>query len=139
MKLKLAIKKQIKIKPDVLEEKINNYLKNNFYRIVEKQAGYIIFVNDEYSDRKRARSDFHTRIGKGKFEFSYSSDQETSATLIYFTSLSYYFFLIMASSAFGIYTNNIIMPVVFSFVLAVPYVYRIMYLNQHVFNEILEQ
>ena len=32
MKIKLGIQRRVNVQPDVLEEKINKYLKNNFYR-----------------------------------------------------------------------------------------------------------
>lgn len=138
MKVKFSIKREIQLQPNVLEEKIDGYLKSNFYRVTERGSGYIIFVEDEFSDRRKSRSDFHTRIGGGKFEFNNSVENETSVQLIYFTSLSYYVFLVMLFSAFGIYTNNIIMPIVFSIVLTAPILYRAYYLNMYVFKEIME-
>ncbi|EOR92769.1 hypothetical protein ADIARSV_4051 [Arcticibacter svalbardensis MN12-7] len=44
----------------------------------------------------------------------------------------------MLFCAFGIYTNNIVMPIVFSFALTLPIFYKIFYLNEHVFKEIME-
>ena|GEM_PF-3096358 len=138
MKFKYKIKRILKTRPEVLEEKVTNYLTKNSYRITEKGSGYIIFIEDEFSDRRISRSDFHTRIGEGKFVFNYSAENETSVELIYFTSVVYYVVLIMIVCAFGIYTNNIIMPIVFSIVLTAPILYRFFYLNEHVFNEIME-
>jgi len=63
MKIKISINKHVQLQPDVLEEKINRYLKQNFYRVIERGPGFVIFIDDEYSDRKRFRSDYHTRIG----------------------------------------------------------------------------
>ena len=63
--MKCKIKETFNIPPDVLEEKIVMYLKKNAYRITEKGLGYIIFTEDEYSERRIARSDFHTKIGEG--------------------------------------------------------------------------
>lgn len=138
MKIKLKIKEILKIQPDVLEEKINTYLIQNSYRIVEKGSGYIIFIDDEFSDRRRSRSDFHTRIGEGKFQFNYSAEQETAVELIYLTPTSHYIFLVMLFSAFGIYVGNFIMPIVISLFLTLPILWRIFYLNEHVFNEIMQ-
>ena len=59
MKLKLSIQRQVELQPDILEEKINTYLKKNFYRVTERGLGFVIFIDDEYSDRKRPRSDYH--------------------------------------------------------------------------------
>lgn len=137
-KLKLKIKRIFKIQPEILEEKINTYLKHNSYRIIEKSPGYIIFIDDEFSDRRRSRSDFHTRIGEGKFQFDYLSEGETTVELIYLTPLSHCFFLVMLFSAFGIYVDNFIMPIVISLFLTLPILWRIFYLNEHVFDEIME-
>jgi len=138
MKFKYKIKRTLHIRAEVLEEKISTYLNKNSYRITERGPGYIIFMEDEFSDRKKSRSDFHNRIGEGKFVFNNSVDQETSAELIYLTSVSYYMFLVMLFCAFGIYTNTIVMSIVSSFALAIPILYKILYLNVHVFEEIME-
>ena len=138
MNIKLKIKRKFKIQPDILEKKINTYLLANSYRITERGRGYIIFVEDEFSDRRKSRSDFHTRIGNGKFVFNYVADDETFVELIYFTSVSYYVVLVMFFCVFGIYTNNFIMPIVFSFALTIPVLTKIGYLNERVFKEILE-
>lgn len=136
MKIKLSIKRQVQLEPNVLEEKIDKYLKKNFYRVIERGAGFVIFIDDEYSDRKTFKSDYHTRIGEGKFEF-HSTDQETSVKLIYLTSVLYPIFLMMLFAGAGMYTKSFT-PILFSFAFALPIAYKIYYLNQHVFNEILE-
>ena len=84
MKLKLSIKRQVQLQPEILEGKINTYLKKNFYRIIERGPGFVTFIDDEYSERKRPRSDYHTRIGEGKFEFN-ATGHETAVKLIYLT------------------------------------------------------
>ena len=138
MKFKLKIEKVINIQPDVLEKKIETYLTNNFYRITERGLGYIIFTEDEFSNRKRSRSDFRTRIGNGKFIFGENIGDEIRVELIYFTSISDYIVIVMLVCAFGIYIKNIVMPIVFSIVLAIPILVKIPYLNEHVFKELLE-
>jgi len=138
MKFKYKIKRTLQTQPGVLEEKVTTYLIKNSYRITEKGPGYIIFIEDEFSDRRRARSDFHTRIGEGKFIFNNVINDETSVELIYLTSVSYYVVLVILACAFGVYTSTLIMPIVFSIALAMPILYRIFYLNSHVFNEIME-
>jgi len=137
MKVKFSIKKQVQLPTDVLQEKIDIYLKNNFYRIIDRGPGFIIFIDDEYSDRKRFRSDYHTRIGEGKFEF-FATGQVTIVKLIYLTSVLYPILLMMLFVAFGMY-NKSFMPIVFSFAFLLPIIYKIYYLNGHVFNEILER
>ncbi|MBB6237000.1 hypothetical protein HDC90_001617 [Pedobacter sp. AK013] len=137
MKFKYKIKKTLQIEADLLEEKINRYLIKNSYRITERGLGYIIFVEDEFSDRRRSKSDFHTRIGEGKFVFN-SINHETIVELIYLTSVSYFVVLVMLVCAFGIYTNNIVMPILSSFALTLPILFKIFYLNEHVFKEIME-
>ena len=136
--MKCKIKETFNIRPDVLEEKIVMYLKKNAYRITEKGLGYIIFTEDEYSERRIARSDFHTRMGEGKFVFSYSACDETNVELIYLTSVTFFAVLVMLQCAFGIYANDFIMPIVMSLFLILPILFRIFYLNQHVFVEIVE-
>lgn len=138
MKFRYKIKGIINTETSVIEKKINAYLLNNSYRITERGSKHIIFTEDEFSDRRRSRSDFHTRIGGGKFLFGEKTDDGTCVELIYFTSISYYMVLVMLVCAFGIYTKNIIMPIVFSIVLAMPILYKIIYLNEHVFKEIQE-
>jgi len=138
MNFKYKIKETLQVRFEALEEKIETYLKNNSYRITARGNGYIIFVEDEFSDRRRARSDFHKRIGEGKFVFKYLTDDETSLELIYLTSFSYYMFLVMCVSAFGIYLNTVIMPIVMSMALALPFLLKIGYLNAHVFDEVMQ-
>lgn len=136
MKIKFRIKKKTQIQSDVLEEKINEYLNKNFYRIVDRGPGFIIFIDDEYSDRKRFRSDYHTRIGEGKFEFHFTG-QETDVKLIYLTPVLYPIFLMMLFAAAGMYSKSF-MPIFFSFGFSLPIFYKVYYLKEHVFNEILE-
>ncbi|MEJ2881847.1 hypothetical protein [Pedobacter sp. GR22-6] len=138
MKFKYKIKKSLKIDPKVLEEKINTYLLNNHYRIVERAPGYIIFMEDEFSNRRQSRSDFHNRIGEGKFIFTEKTDDGIYLELIYLTSLSYYIVTVMLVTTFGVYTNNIIMPIVISLALTTPILYKIIKVNERVFKEILE-
>lgn len=138
MKLRLKIKRTLRVEPDVLEQKINTYLTTNSYRITETGSGYIIFAEDEFSDRRRSRSDFHNRIGEGKFEYESISKEETNVRLIYLTSISEYILIVLFFSAIGIYTNNIIMPIVFSFAFTMPILYKIYCLNLRVFEEIME-
>lgn len=137
MNFKYKIKVTHKVRLEILEGKIDTYLKNNSYRITERGLGYIIFAEDEFSDRRKSRYDFHRRIGEGKFIFKFLTDEETSVELIYLTSLSYYMFLILSLSAFGIYLNTIIMPIVMSTALTFPILLKIFYLNEHVFDEIM--
>ncbi|SDE45732.1 hypothetical protein SAMN05216464_106210 [Mucilaginibacter pineti] len=138
MKIKRHIQKETPIELDVVEEKIEKYLKKNFYRITERGPGFVIFIEDELSNRKRSRSDYHTRIGEGKFVFDYSADQDTIVELIYLTDISYNVFLATLVCAFGIYVNHIVMPIVMSLALTLPVFFKIIYLNGHVFEEILE-
>jgi hypothetical protein len=136
MKIKLNIKQQIDMPIHELEEKIDKYLKENSYRILERGNGFIYFINDEFSNRKGKRSDIHSRIGEGKFEF-YSNDHGTFVKLIYLTPILYPFLIIMAFIGIGIHVKSIT-PVLMSFAFCLPVIYRIYYLNDHVFNEILE-
>lgn len=136
MKTKLDIKKEVPLQPEILEEKINNYLKKNSYRVIEKGPGFIIFIDDEYSDRKRYRSDYHTRIGEGKFEFNVT-EQGTYVRLIYLTPILYPLIIMIIFAAGGAYLKSLI-PILMSFALAIPVIHRIYYLKEHVFNEILD-
>jgi len=136
MKLKLSIKRQVELQPDILEEKINAYLKKNFYRITERGPGFIIFIDDEYSDRKRPRSDYHNRIGEGKFEFN-ATGQQTAVKLIYLTPVLYPAFLMMLLVGAGMYTKSLL-PIICSFAFYLPLLFKIFNMNDRVFNEILE-
>lgn len=136
MKIKRRIQKELPLQADVLEAKINNYLEKNFYRVVDRGAGYVIFIDDEYSDRKTYRSDFHTRIGEGKFEF-YATEQGATIKLTYFTPVLYPFFLMMVFVASGMYFK-FVAPIFMSLALTLPVLYKFYYLNEHVFNEVLE-
>jgi len=140
MKFRYTIKRTLEISQDVLAEKIDTYLTNNAYRITERGPGYVIFVEDEYSNRRGSRADFHRRLQEGgKFVFTRLTDTETHAELIYFTSIAYPpVLLAILFGAFGIYTHNIIMPVILSCVLTLPILYRIFYLNEHVFEDVME-
>ncbi|MGY4538121.1 hypothetical protein ACVW0P_002541 [Mucilaginibacter sp. UYNi724] len=136
MKLKLSIKRQIQLQPDVLEEKINVYLKKNFYRIIERGPGFVIFIDDEYSDRKRPRSDYHSRIGEGKFEFN-AMGQETAVKLIYLTPVLYPAFLMMLLVGAGMYSKSLL-PIFCSFAFYLPLLLKILNMKDKVFNEILK-
>ena len=136
MKIKSTIKQEVQLKPEVFEEKLIEYLKKNFYRITDRGPGYIIFIDDEYSDRKVSRYDFHKRIGEGKFEFR-ATDQGTFVKLIYLTPILYPIFLMTIFAAGGAYVKSFA-PILMSFAFAIPVGYKFMYLNQHVFDDILE-
>ena len=135
MKLKLSMKSQVKLQPDILEEKINTYLKKDFYRITERGPGFVIFIDDEYSDRKTPRSDYHNRIGEGKFEFN-AIGQGTAVKLIYFTPVLYPVFLMILLVAAGIYTKSLL-PIICSLAFYLPLLFKIFNMNEKVFNEIL--
>jgi hypothetical protein len=136
MKFKFSIKTEFQLTPDIVEEKINRYFKKNYYRITDRGPGYIIFIDDEYADRKRPRSDFHTRIGEGKFVF-HAADQGTFVKLIYLTDVLYPAFLMTLFAAFGAYIKSL-GPILISFALMLPILYKIYYLKEHVFDDILE-
>ncbi|QNK62085.1 hypothetical protein H7F33_16245 [Pedobacter sp. PAMC26386] len=136
MKIKLIIRKEVQIQLAALEGKIDNYLKKNFYRVTDRGEGFVIFIDDEYSDRKRYRSDNYIRIKEGKFEF-HSSGKGTFVKLIYLTSVLYPFFIMMLFTAGGLYTKTLT-PIFFSFAFYLPVLYRIYYLKKNMFNELLE-
>lgn len=136
MKIRFDIKQDVQLQPEVFEEKLIEYLKKNFYRITDKGPGFVIFIDDEYSDRKRYQSDFHTRIGEGKFEFHASGDG-TFVKLIYLTPVLYPLILMTIFAAGGAYVKSFA-PILISFAFALPIGYKFMYLNQHVFDDILE-
>ena len=136
MKIKLNIKRQVTIPPDDLEEKINRYLIKNYYRIIERGSGYVIFIDDEYSDRKQPRSDYHTRIGEGKLEF-HATGQGTFVKLTYFNSVLYPFLLTMLFVAYGMYYNTVA-PIIFSLAFSIPFIFKIYNMNDRVFDDILE-
>ena len=138
MKFKYKIRRTIKIRSEVLEEKIDNYLSMNSYRIIERGKDYFIFVEDDFSNRKKRRSDFHTRIGEGKFIFNNTNDNETNVELIFFTSLNTYIVIVFLACGFGIYVNNLVMPTVFTLAFAIPILYKILYLNERVFEDIIK-
>lgn len=137
MNIKLTIKKQVKIKTDVFEEKVNRYLEKKFYRVVDRGIGFIVFTEDEYSNRKRLRSDAHTRVGEGKFEF-HSNEDGTAIKLIYLTNITYPIILMTVFTAIGIYYGTFL-PGLTSVVFTLPIVLRIFYLKEHTIDDILEQ
>lgn len=138
MQYKHKIKTTLNVSVDVLAVKIETYLIKKAYKITESGSGYISFTEDEFSDRKKSRSDFRTRIGTGKFIFSRSANNETCLELIYLTSMTTYMVIVMLVCLFGIYTRNIIMPIVFAVFLTLPLLFKIVYQDEHVFKEIME-
>jgi thiosulfate reductase cytochrome b subunit len=136
MKIKLNIKRQVHEPPELLREKIDKYLVKNHYRITERGSNYVIFKDDEYSDRKWARSDYHTRIGEGKFEI-HSSGQITELKLVYLTSVIFPVLGIMLLTGAAMFTKSAL-PIICSFVFSIPVLHKVLYLKEHVFNEILE-
>ncbi|MES2456543.1 MAG: hypothetical protein V4594_13415 [Bacteroidota bacterium] len=137
MKFKQTITKQIQIQQEDFEEKTLKYLNKNHYRITEKGPDYIIFIDDEFSERKSSRSDLFTRVGEGKLVFYTSVEQQTTAKLIYFTSITVPLSIMVLISAFGIYTETY-MPIVLSSVFVILIISRVFYLKDNVFREILE-
>ena len=137
MKLKQIITRQIQMQPEDFEDKIFKYLKKNHYRITEKCPEYIIFTDDEFSDRKNSRSDIYTRIGEGKFEFHSVGEQQIDVKLIYLTSITFPLSIMVLFSVFGMYIKSI-GPIIMSFAFAIPIVFRVFYLKGNVFREILE-
>lgn len=138
MKFKYKIKRTLNISPEVFGKKATAYLVHNSYRIIEKGAGYIIFIEDDFSDRRKSSSDFHKRIGEGKLSFRESHEGGTSVELIFLTSVVYYVVFSMIIFSFGIYIDVFIMPIVFSILLTIPILKEIMHLNEHVFKDIME-
>ena len=137
MNYKYKVKRELKVPIDVLEERINCYLIKKAYKITEKGPGYLIFTEEEFSDRRRTRSDFHTRIGNGKFVFKSTGDDGTSLEFIHLTPLFEFFVLVILVNIGGFYLKTFIMPTVMSLFLTIPILYRIIYLNEHVFKEIM--
>jgi len=137
MKYKHKIKTTLNVSVDVLAVKIEAYLTKKAYKITESSSGYISFTEDEFSDRKKSRSDFRTRIATGKFIFRRSANNETCLELIYLTSMTTYVVIVMLVCLFGIYTRNIIMPIVFAVFLTLPLLFKIVYQDEHVFKEIM--
>lgn len=137
MKFKYEIQRTVNVESDVLEKKIVTYLTNNFYRITEKGDGYIIFTEDDFSNRQKSRSDFHTRIGESKFVFSEKTDGGICLKLIYLTSYSYYVIIMLSVTAFGIYTTNIIIPLIFSVFWTLPILLKMISINGQVFHDVL--
>jgi hypothetical protein len=125
------------MQPEDFEEKIVNYLKKNYYRITEKCPDYIIFTDDEFSERRSSRSDIYTRMGEGKFEFHSTTGQQTNVKLIYLTSITFPLAVMVIMSVFGIYIESVA-PIILSFVFVIPIIFRILYLKGNVFREILE-
>lgn len=135
MKIRFKIERQVSVSTDVLEQKINIYLKKNYYRVIDRGEGYVIFINDEYSDRRGSRSDFHNRIGEGKFEF-YATDEGANFKLIYFTPI---WFPVLWMTIFGIgaiYAKTIV-PIIMSFAFALPVVSKYYIMKAEVFDDVL--
>lgn len=112
------------------------YLEKNFYRITCRGPASIIFIDDEYSERKRSRSDYHARIGEEKFKFN-STDQGAMIKLTYFTEVLPQILFIMLFAMVGMYIRCI-MPFLISFALLIPVAYKMYYLNDYVIDDILE-
>ena len=136
MNIKLKFKRLIQLEPEAFEKKVNIYLKKNHYKVIERGTGFIVFVNDESSNRKRHRSDFHTRIGEGKFEF-YTIGEETMVKLEYLTSIIFpVIFIMMCITASVSY--RAFSPIVLSIVCLLPILFKMAYLNENVISEIME-
>jgi len=135
MKIKFSFEEDVPVSVDVLEERIFDYLKRNCYRISEKGIGYVIFIEDEYSDRKKSRSDFHNRVGEGKFIYN-TNPTGSHLKLICLTPILYPLFLFMLFSAMGVYVRSVF-PSVFASVLLIPIIVRYLALKNNVFEEIM--
>lgn len=135
MKLKFSIKRQVQISPDALEDKINEYLKKNFYRVIERGAGFIFFVEDEFSTRRSSKGDYYSRIEEGRFEFQ-STNHGAIIKLTYFVPVLYEIFSVMLFIVVGLYAHSII--AVLPVALVINFGYKIYYLNEHVLNNLLE-
>lgn len=137
MKFKQTLTKEIEIQPDDFKEKVISYLLKNHYRITEKGVDYIIFKDDEFSNRKQLGVDIYIRIGTGKFVFNKSHEGHTSAKLIYLTPITYPLFIMVVMSAFGVYIGTI-SPAIFSLAFTIPIIFRIFAIEGNVFKDVLD-
>jgi len=135
MRIRFNIKKEIPVEPYVLENKINDYLKNNYYRVTERGDGFIYFTDDEFSNRKGSRSDYYSRINEGKFEFQ-STSQGTIVKLTYFVPVLQEIIVIILFETIAIYAHSFL--VVIPILIILNRVYIVYYLNEHVFKELME-
>lgn len=136
MKIKFSIKKEIQLQPDIIEEKINKYLKKNSYRVTENVPGSIIFIDDRFSDRKTSKRDYYNRIEEGKFELQ-SKGESTIVKLVYLVPVLFEIIVITLIAASGAYFHN---PggILISFALTMSFGYKIYFLNKNVINDMLE-
>ena len=134
MKLKRTIKERFQEQPDVLEQKIDAYLKKYYYRVVETGKGYVIFKEDEFSDREKSRSDYRKRIDEGKFEV-YLVEGGTEIKLTYFIPVLFLFTLMMFFVAVGMYAG-IFAPIIASLFFILPVLNKISYFESKVFDDI---
>lgn len=65
--VKLKTRRQVKLSPDLVLEKIERYLKSNDYKVVGRSQNEILFTNTE-NNRIVNKSDYYKRVDSGKFE-----------------------------------------------------------------------
>ncbi|WP_316834926.1 hypothetical protein [Pedobacter nutrimenti] len=135
MKITLSIKKELQLDPEKAEEKILKYLQKKSYKIIKDAAGSISFIDDENDNRKRYRSDFHTRIGEGRFEIQPGS-QCTTVKLIYYTPILFPILMMLGFIVIGIYAQSF--AALLGIFMFLPVLFKIASMNENVFKEILE-
>jgi len=135
MKITLSIKRELQLDPEKIEEKILKYLQKKSYKVVKNAAGSISFIDDENDNRKRYRSDFHTRIGEGRFEI-HPEIQCTTVKLIYYTPILFPSLMMLGFIVIGIYAQSF--AALLGILMFLPVLFKMASMNENVFNEILE-
>ncbi|WP_316837032.1 hypothetical protein [Pedobacter nutrimenti] len=131
MKITLSIKRELQLDPEKIEEKVVKYLQKKSYKIIENAAGSISFIDDANDNRKRYRSDFHARIGEGRF-----GSQGTTVKLIYYTPILFPTLMMLGFIVIGIYARSL--AALLGIFMFLPALFKIASLNENVFSEILE-
>ncbi len=103
MKLNFKSTREINVGIDEMIDKIDNYLKDNNYKIVVRNSDMIAFTG--YDHTNYTRSDYYKRVDEGKFEINKKSLDVTVLTFNYKVSIMYDFIFLTILFLAGLFAN----------------------------------
>jgi hypothetical protein len=133
--VKFKIRREVELSPELVLEKIESYLKSNYYKVIGMSSTEILFTTIE-DNRIVNKSDYYKRVDKGKFEIQ----QLDGRTIVSFSYLVPIGFEAIVGTAFlftGIMTSSVpvlVIPTVFGLQI----VFKVYYLKAYVVKSLLE-
>lgn len=132
--VKFKIRRQVELSPELVLEKIESYLKSNYYKVIGISSTEILFTTIE-DNRIVNKSDYYKRVDKGKFEIQ-QLDGRTIVSFSYLVPIGFetivgtgLIFTAVATSSIG----PLFIPIVFG----LHFAFTVYYLNAHIMDSLL--